>query len=158
MEEISAENLAELQKRYKTTVLIVSAIILSAVFLSALAFFLINRREIPASEDSYMTLWLVILFLSAATFLLRRQLFGWERLKNTTLLKGVAGLIGRLQINAFILNLFAEIVIVIGFIIALLSSNYFEMLRALAIALIIFALNFPRLSIWKKIVSALEKV
>jgi len=157
MEEISAENLAGLEKRYKTTVFIVSAQILSAVIFLFAAWLVTRSREF-VSENSYMTLWLVILFVSAATFVLRRQLFGWERLKNATLLKGVSGLIGMLQINTILLNLFAEIVIIIGFVITILSGNFFDMLRATIIAVIVFALNFPRLSLWKKIVSNLEKV
>ena len=157
MEEITAENLAILEKRYKTTVFIVSTQILSAVIFLIAAWFVTRNRE-SISEDSFMTLWLVILFISAATFLLRRQLFGWERLKNTTLLKGVSGLIGSLQSNTIILNLFAEIVLIIGFIITIYSGNFFDMMRASGIALIVFALNFPRLSLWKKIVSSLENV
>lgn len=156
MEEISAENLAELEKRFKTTVFIVSAQIFSAVFLLFLAHFLTKDREITASENSLMTLWLVILFLSAGTFIIRRQLFNWERLKNTALLKGFSGLIAMLQFNTIILNLFAELVLIIGFIISILNASVFDMLRAVVIALIVFALNFPRISIWKKIVSGLK--
>jgi len=158
MEEISAENLAKLEKRYKQTLFIVSAQIFSAFIFVFLAWFLTRNQENAAPEKSFLTLWLVILFVSALTFVLRRQLFGWERLKNATLLKGVSGLIGTMQTNTIILNLFAEIVLIIGFIIALLNVNFFDMLRAAGIALIVFALNFPRLSIWKKIVSSLENV
>lgn len=158
MEEISAENLAELEKRYKTTLFIVSAQIFSAVIFLFLIWFLTKNKESSASEQSFLTLWLVILFISAGTFVLRRQLFGWERLKNSALLKGVSGLIGTLQTNTIVINLFAEIVLIIGFIIALLNASVFDMLRASFIALFTFALNFPRLSIWKKIVSSLEKV
>lgn len=158
MEEISAENLAELERRYRQTLFIASAQIVSAAIFLFLAWFLTKNRENPPSEQSFLTLWLVILFLSAGTFVLRRQLFGWDRLKNAALLKGVSGLIRTLQTNTIVLNVFAEIVIIIGFIIAILNVNVFDMLRASAIALIVFALNFPRLSIWKKIVSSLEKV
>lgn len=157
MEEISAENLAELEKRYKTTVFIVSAMIFSAgIFLFAAWFVTKNRETI--SEDSFLTLWLVILFISAATFVLRRQLFGSDRLKNATLLKGIPGLIGLLQINTIILNSFAEIVVIIGFVITILSGNFFDMLRAAGIAMIIFALNFPLRTLWKKVVLSLEKI
>lgn len=157
MEEISAENLAELEKRYKTTVFIVSAQIFSAVIFLFAAWLITKDRE-TISEDSFLTLWLVILFVSAATFVLRRQMFSWERLKNATLLRGISGLTGKLQINTILLNLFAGIVIIIGFIITYSSGNFFDMVRATGIALIVFALNFPRLSLWKKIVSSLEKV
>ena len=157
MEEISVENRAELEKRYKTTVFIVSAQILSAVFLSIAAFF-ITRTARPAAENSYLTLWLVILFLAMVTFVLRRLLFNWERLKNAALLKGVPGLLNTLRINTIFLNLFGEIIIVIGFVIAFLNADFFDMLRAAGVAVIVFALNFPRFSIWEKIVSNLEKV
>lgn len=157
MEEISAENLAGLEKRYKTTALIVSAQIVSAVIFLLAAWLVTKNRE-TVSEDSFLTLWMVILFLSAATFVLRRQLFGWERLKNAALLKGVSGLTGVLQINTLVLSALAEIVLVIGLVITNLSGNFFDMLRATGIALIVFALNFPRLSIWKKIVNGLQNV
>jgi hypothetical protein len=158
MEEISAANRAELEKRYKSTLFIVSAQIFTTIILIVIVWFLTRNREVAQTENPYMTLWLVILFISAGTFLLRRQLFGWEKLKNVTLLKDVSGLIKTLQINAIILNMFAETVAILGFIIALLNQNVFDMLRAAGIALIIFAFNFPRLSVWKKIVSNLEKV
>ena len=156
MEEISAENLAELEKRYKITVFIVSAQIFSAFILIIAAWFV--AAEKPATEQSLLTLWLVILFISAGTFVLRRRLFHWERLKNTALLKGVSGVLALLQTNTIVLSLFAEIVVIIGFIIAILNGNVFDMLRASGIALIVFVLNFPRRSVWEKIVSNLEKV
>ncbi|MGC2235814.1 MAG: hypothetical protein WA584_06610 [Pyrinomonadaceae bacterium] len=158
MEEISAENLAELERRYKQTLFIASAQIFSAVIFLFLTWFLTKNRENSAPEQSFLTLWLVILFVSAGTFVLRRQLFSWDRLKNAALLKGVSGLIRTLQTNTIVLNVFAEIIIITGFIIALMNANVFDMLRAAGIAVIVFALNFPRLSIWKKIVSSLEKV
>ena len=157
MEEISAENLAQLEKRFFITLFLVSAAIFSAFVFLAATWFLTRDSQVFAERD-LTTLWLVILFLSAGTFVLRRQLFGWERLKNKALLKGVSGLISTLQLNTLVLVFFAEIVLVIGFIIALLNANFFDMLRASAIALIVFGLNFPRLSIWKKIVANLEKV
>ena len=156
MEEISAENFAQLKKRYKLTLFLVVAQILSVFIFLAAA--LVLTSNIHLLERDFTTLWLVILFLAASTFILRRQLFGWERLKNKALLKGVSGLISTLQINTLVLAFFAEIILIIGFIIALLNASFLDMLRAAAISLIVFGLNFPRLSIWKKIVASLEKV
>ena len=157
MADVSAENQAQMEKRYQLTLFLVLAQILSTFVFLALAWFLTRNQEIFVERD-LMTLWLVILFLAAVTFVLRRQLFGWERLKNKTLLKGVTGLISTLQINTVVLSLFGEIVLVIGFIIAVLNASIFDMLRASAIALIVFFFNFPRLAVWKKIVASLEKV
>jgi len=157
MEEISAENLAELEKRYKAAVFIISAQIFSSLVLLVAGWFMIKDRD-AVSEDSFLTLWLVILFISAGTFVVRRRLFNWESLKNASVLKGTRGLIRLLQTNTIVLNLFVEIVIVIGFVTALMSGNFLDLLRVAGIALILFAINFPRLSVWKKIVSNLETV
>lgn len=156
MAEISAENLAELEKRYTITVYIVSAQIFSAFVLLVVAWVLASEKA--EAEQSFLALWLAILFIAAGTFVLRRRLFHWERLKNTTLLKGVPGVIALLQTNAIVLSVFAEIILILGFIIATLNGNFFDMLRASGIALIVFVLNFPRRSIWEKIVSNLENV
>jgi predicted ABC-type exoprotein transport system permease subunit len=156
MEEIAAENLAELEKRYKVVVFILSAQIFSTLVLIVAAW-LLSRIRLGQTE-SFLTLWLVILFVAAGTFVLRRRFFNWERLKNVALLKGVPGSIRLMQLNTIILGLCAEIVIIIGFVISFLDGNFIDMLRAAGIALILFAFNFPRLSVWKKIVWNLEKV
>lgn len=158
MEEISPENLTELEKRYRTTAFIVSAQIFTTLVLIAVAWLIVLNRTAPPSEDSYLTLWMVVLFLAAGTFILRRRLFSWERLKNVTLLKGVSGLLGTLQFNAIILSALAEVVVVLGFLISILSGNGFDVIRAGLIASIVFLLNFPRRSVWEKIVLNLEKI
>jgi hypothetical protein len=156
MEEISAENLAELEKRYKVTVFIVSAQIFSALILLIVGWFMIKDRD-AVSEGSFLTLWLPVLFISAGTFVMRRRLYNWESLKNTSVLKGIRALIRLLQTNAIVLYLFIELVIMIGFFIAVASGNFLDLLRVAGIGLILFAINFPRLSVWKKIVLNLEK-
>lgn len=158
MEEISAENLNELQKRYRTTVFIVLIQIFTTVVLIAAAGIITMSRTAPPSDDSYLTLWMVVLFLAAGTFILRRRLFSWERLKNVTLLKGIPGLLGALRFNAIFLNSLAEVVVILGFIISMLSGNPFDVIRTGLIALIVFLLNFPRRSVWEKIVLHLEKI
>lgn len=158
MEKISAENSAELEKHYRKTVFIVIGQIFTTVIFIIAAWLAASDRAAPPSAESFLALWMVVLFLAAGTFVLRRILFGWERLKNITLLKGFSGLIKTLQINAIILNAAAEAVVVLGFLISIFSGNGFDAIRAGLVALVIFLLNFPRRSVWEKIVLHLEKV
>lgn len=158
MEEISSENLGELKERYRTTVFIVFALIFASIFLILAAWMMTMNRTVPASEDSFLTLWLVILFLAAGTFLLRRRLFNWETLKNAALLKGVSGLLKKLQFNVIFLNSIAVAVVILGFVISYLSGEFMDVIRTALVALIVFFINFPRRSVWEKIIRHLERV
>lgn len=158
MSEISGENLAELEKRYRTTVAIVLGQILIALLLILVSWFFVSKVETNLTAQDFTTLWVAVLFIAIGSFVLRRLFFNWERLKNITLLKGVKGLLGTLLTNSVILGLMAEIVAIVGFLIAIFSGNSSDMFRAGVISLVVFLINFPRKSVWKKIVSNLEKV
>jgi hypothetical protein len=158
MNEISSENLTELNKRYRTTVFIVLAQIFFILILVFISFFSLPRITANLTEQDFTTLWVGVLFIAVGSFILRRMFFSWERLKNIALLKGISGLLGTLQQNSAILSVFGLIVAIIGFLIAALTGNSSDMLRAGAIALVVFLINFPRKKVWKTIVSNLEKV
>jgi hypothetical protein len=158
MSEISGENLANLEKRYRITLFIVSAQMILAMILVFLSFLMVRFGEKSDSSQDFTTFWVGILFIAIGSFVLRRLFFNWDRLRNTVILKGVPGLLTTLQTNSVILGLLAEIVAIIGFIISILSGNSSDMVRAAAISLVVFLINFPRKSVWKKILSNLEKV
>jgi hypothetical protein len=158
MNEISAENLAELEKRYRTTAFIVLGQIFVTLVLVVAAWFVAPSAESTLSSESLTTLWIAMLFIAIGTFLLRRLFFNWERLKNIALLKGVGGVLATLQRNAVILGALAEIVAIMGFLISTLSGNSSDMLRAGTIALVVFLVNFPRKGVWKKVVSNLAGI
>ena len=152
----SSENLPELEKRYRTTVLIVLAQIFFVLILIAASFLLALRVETTLQD--YTTLWVGVLFIAVGSFILRRMFFTWERLKTVAILKGVSGVLGTLQRNSIILSVFGLLVGIFGYLISLFSGSGFDMLRAGAIALVVFLINFPRKKVWKTIVSNLEKV
>ena len=156
--EISPENRSELEKRYRTTVLVIVFQILTVIALIIAAWFIAQTSENSITGQSLTTLWVAVLFIAVGAFVIRRLIFSWERLKNTALLKGIKGLIQKLQINSIILGVIGEIVAIMGFLIAVLSGNKWEMFRAGAIALVVFLANFPRKSTWVKIVANLEKI
>ncbi len=158
MNEISSENLTELEKRYRTTFFIVLIQIFVVLLLVAVSWFGVFKVGTNLSDQDFSTLWVAVLFIAIGTFILRRMFFSWERLKNITLLKGVSGLLRTLQRNSVILGIFALIVAIIGFLISSFSGNTSDMFRAGVIALVVFLINFPRKKVWKTIVSNLEKV
>ena len=158
MNENSNENLPELEKRYRTTVLIVLAQVFVVLLLIASAFLFAFRVQTSLTEQDFTSLWVGVLFIAVGSFILRRMFFTWERLKNVAILKGVSGVLGTLQRNSIILSIFGLLVGLIGYLISLFTGSGFDMLRAGAIALVVFLINFPRKKIWKTIVSNLEKV
>jgi hypothetical protein len=109
-----------------------------------------------APFETLMPLWVGVLFVAVGAFLLRRRLYNWERLKDAAILKGISGLLQILQKNAVLLGAMAELVTILGVVIAFLSGNRWEILRAGAVSLVVFAIIFPRKSVWTKIVSGLE--
>jgi H+/Cl- antiporter ClcA len=155
---ISPENRSELEKRYRSTVIVIVFQIFTVIALIIAAWFVAQTSENSITNQSLTTLWVAVLFIAVGAFVLRRLIFNWERLKNTALLKGIKGLIQKLQINSIILGAIAEIVAIMGFLIAVLSGNKWDVFRAGAIALVVFLANFPRKSNWEKIVANLEKI
>ncbi|MCA1624330.1 MAG: hypothetical protein LC778_11140 [Acidobacteria bacterium] len=158
MEEISAENKSELEKRYRITTLIVAGQMTTTLVLAIVGWIYAGNSESAINSKSLIPLWIAVLFIGVGTFLLRRILFKWERLKDITLLKGFSGLFATLQTNSIILGSLAEAIAIIGFIIAVLNGSGADMLRTVAVALIVFFINFPRKSVWEKIAANMEKV
>ncbi len=158
METVSPENLADLETRYRTTVIIFAAQILSSVILTLVALFLAPKTNDSISPDLLRTLWIVIIFIAVGTFILRRFFLRWDRLRDIALLKGIKGLLKTLQTNAIILSVFVETIVIIGLIVTFLSGDKYEILRAGFVALILFAINFPRKKVWEKIVLGLQEI
>jgi hypothetical protein len=158
MNETSPTNAQLLEKRYRTSVIAVSVQILIMLVLTVVAWFVITYSNNDISEQANMALWATILLVAAGSFVLRRMLFSWERLKSVALLKGIPALLDNLQANTILLGALGEVVAIMGFLVATLSGNKFEMLRAGAISLVVFLMNFPRKSVWQKILAGAETV
>ena len=158
MTATSTEIQNELDKRYRTTAFIVAGqIALTFVFI-AVAFLFAPGSETSASSQNLMSLRVGALFIAIGAFVLRRMFFRWERLRDIALLKGISGLLKDLQKNAILLGAMAELIVLIGFVIVVLGGTQYEMLRAGAVALVVFLINFPRKYVWKKIMTSLENI
>ena len=148
----------ELSAKYRGTTIIIGIQIATILALAAAAWFDIFHFEPSISASTVTILWVAIIFIAVGSFLLRRTFFNWEKFADTALLKGKTGVINQLRANALILASFAEAIAVLGFLIAALTGDSYQMLRAAAIAIIVCLINFPRRGIWAKIIESLEKL
>jgi len=158
MEEIAAETLAELEKRYRTAAIIVSSQIVFTITLTVAVWLFAPMAASSITQQTLMTLWAAIIFLAVGAFVLRRMFFRWDRLKDIAVLKGVAGLIKTLQANAVLLGFLATLLTIVGCVITILSGETFEAIRAEIVALIVFVINFPRKTVWEKVVEKMQEV
>lgn len=158
IKEITNEKQVKLESRYRTTAIIVFSQMFSTLVLIFLFWFVVEKTENSVSQQTLTTLWVGAIFVAVGTFVLRRMFFRWDRLKDIVLLKGVSGLLRTLQTNAIILAALAEAIAIIGMVIAFLSGEPFDMLRAGFVALIVFLINFPRKSVWEKIAAKMREV
>jgi len=151
MAEDAAETERQLEKVYRQAVVIVSAEILSVIILLALSFFVPVRSGGVARFDS-TALMVLIIFIAAASFVVRRLFNRWERYKTAVLLGGSPKLIGTLRNNAVVFAGFGLAIGLLGFVASIFGGNVLDMLRAAGVAMIVFAINFPRRTVWERIV------
>ena len=157
MAEIDEKIKNDLEKSYRTTFIIVFIQIISTIALTVFGWFFATITDNSVSERAISLMWATVVLLFVASFILRRVLFSWERVKKSARLKGISGLLLALQNNTVFIGLIGVIISIIGFLIATLSGNKLEILRAGVVALVVFLFNFPRKAIWQKVVSSLNE-
>lgn len=155
MPDVPASIKTELEKRYRTAALVVGVQILITLSLIGAAFYVSQSSDGSATAQAVSALWVIILIIALGTVVLRRFLFSRERLNGAFREKGISGALETLQTNTILLGSIAEIITVFGFLIAVFGDKW-DIFRVGVIALIIFLVNFPRLSQWRKIVADLE--
>ncbi|MCW5958736.1 MAG: hypothetical protein KIS76_01165 [Pyrinomonadaceae bacterium] len=158
MTGISPENLKILSEKYRVTAIIFYVQIGFTIALIAAGWLISANKDYAISDESMMSLRVGVIFIAITSFVLRRMLLRWDRLKTAAILRGIRGVTTMLQGNAVILGAMAEIIAIIGFLIAVLGGVKTEMFTFGAVALVLFLINFPRRSVWEKIVVNLQDV
>lgn len=157
MNGITEENLRILNARHRIAVLIIAGEILAVLAMLALSFRQLGAFTQPADERTVTTLWMSVLFLAGGSFLLRRMFNSWERLSNAAVLGGVSGLTSKLLSNSAITSLLGALAATVGFVISQITGDPMDMVRAAAIAFVVFFANFPRKSSWRAVVARLRE-
>jgi len=144
-------------RKYGTTAIVFLSQIVFSIMLTVVAAVMVRGRSETDSANANVTaIWVLIIFIAVGALLARRFFYSWERLKNTKLLRGQDGLLQTLQTNAILLGTISEFVAILGFVITIMSGSAYDMIRAEAVALITFLINFPRKSVWSRIVESLR--
>jgi len=145
-------------RKYGTTAIVFLSQIVFSLVLTVVAAVVIRGAAETEVNANVTAMWVLIIFIAVGALLARRFFYSWERLKNTKLLRGQDGLLQALQINAIMLGAISELVAILGFVITVMSGSVFDMIRAEAVALITFLINFPRKSVWNRIVESLRNI
>lgn len=148
----------ELEKRYRAAAVFFLIVIAAAAGLTIYAGFFLPPPVATSRQADLTPVWILIIFIAAGSFVLRRVLFRWERFRDRKLLSGQAGLLKSLQVNAFILGGIGGLIALLGFIASSVSGDRFDMARAAVVALIVLAINFPRRSIWVKLAESVNEI
>ena len=144
-------------RKYGTTAIVFLSQIVFSIMLTVVAAVMVRgRSETDSANANETAIWVLIIFIAVGALLARRFFYSWERLKNTKLLRGQDGLLQTLQTNAILLGTISEFVAILGFVITIMSGSAYDMIRAEAVALITFLINFPRKSVWSRIVESLR--
>jgi hypothetical protein len=146
----------ELNAKYRTAVLIEMAVFFITLVLVLTAWLLRVNRPVYAGSD-LTSIWVLVLFIAAASFIVRRVFIRWDRLRDQKLLYGTSGLLKFMVRNTLILSLFALAISIAGFVSSILSGDRLDSLRAAAVAMIVLAVNLPRRKVWNRILEGLSE-
>lgn len=149
MNQLSEQKQIELDSRYNRTMIVFFAQVATTVFLTAIAWFVAGQTDAAAPQTLPNVLWIVLLVIAIGAFLLRRVMFNPQVLRDTATIKGATGVIKNLQFKTILIAALGETVALIGFVISLMTGDKYDMLRAAAIALIVFFISFPRKKGWQ---------
>lgn len=149
MNQLSEQKQIELDSRYNRTVLVFWAQVATTVILTVIAWFIAGQTGTGVPQTLPNVLWIVLLVIAIGAFLLRRVMFNPQVLRDTATMKGAVGVIKNLQFKTILISALGETIALIGFVISLMSGDKYDMLRAAAVALIVFFISFPRKKGWQ---------
>lgn len=155
MNEIEENIKNNFEAVYKTTTIIALIQIFASLILIIFGWFYSAYRDNSVNQKAIPILWFLVISFVILSFILRRVLFSRKRLLESSRQIGV---LSDLQNTTAILIFLGLIITLFGFLIGSLSGNKLEILRAGLAALVVFIFNFPRKTIWQKIVYQSEKV
>lgn len=157
MTETVEDNRDELARRHRAASLFVLAMAALTLTLIALAFagVLIKTSSLsdPALEGS---LRIAIVLFGFGAVVLRRTRFSPARLRDIASLRGVSGLLATLQKTTVLVALIGGAVAVMGFVVAMVTGNEYDMLWLGLIALAVLLYAYPRRAAWRRVVDTMR--
>jgi hypothetical protein len=147
----------ELGSRYRAAVMVTNAMLALTLALTVLAFAARTFLSRPGGPTLITLFWVLILLFGLGAFPLRRTRFNAMRLQDIAALRGISGLLATLQGTTIQLALIGGAIALMGFILAMLTTEPWDMLRAGGVALIVLIYSYPRKSAWQRVVKGIEQ-
>jgi uncharacterized membrane protein (DUF485 family) len=151
----SAQIQDELVQRHRSATLVVLAFFALDFLLLVIAYFAAERIFRPADPSIAMGLWIAILVCGLGVFVLRRTRFSAMRLKDIAAVKGVSALLKTLQGTTIQVASIAGAIALMGFIITIMTGQWWDMLRAAGVCAIVLIYCYPFRSAWERTVRQL---
>lgn len=147
----------ELTRRHRTAAMIVNAMLVLDLALVGIAFAARKFLARPGDPTLIKLLWVLILLAGLGAFPLRRTRFNAMRLQDVASLRGLSGLLATLQGTTMQLAFIGGAIALMGFILAMLTGEPWDMLRAGGVALIVLLYCYPRKSAWQRVVQGIKQ-
>jgi hypothetical protein len=141
---------SELDRRHRSATIVVLLFFALDVVLVAIAYLAGERVYRPANPQLAFGLWLVILVCGLGVFVLRRTRFSAMRLQDLAAVKGVSALLRTLQGTTIQIASIGGAIGLLGFIITIITGDWFNMLRAAGVSVIVLFYCYPFKSAWQR--------
>lgn len=125
------------------------------LILCAIGFRAVDEIYRPGNPGAVMALWITILVFGLGALVLRRTKFAAMRLRDIAAVHGTSAMLRTLQVTAIQLALLGGAIAVMGFVIMTRTGDWFDMLRAAGVAVIVLVYGYPIKSSWQRAVTIL---
>ena len=125
------------------------------LILVGIAFWVARLVTHQGDPGLVMALWIAILVFGLGALVLRRTRFAAMRLKDIAAVKGTSALLKTLENTTIQLACLGGAIALMGFIITTRTSDWFDMLRAGGVAVIVLIYGYPIKSAWQRAVTML---
>jgi hypothetical protein len=157
MAETSENIQSELVRRHRMAAMVIGAMLGLSVALMGIAYFKAESLMRGGDPNLAMGLWIMILIFGLGSFVLRRTRFQSMRLKDIAALRGPSGLLAALQGTTIQIGFIGGAIALMGFIVTIISGNYWDTLRAGGVAIIVLVSAFPQRSAWQRLLKIAEQ-
>lgn len=147
----------ELARHHRTAAMVVNVVVVLTLALVGISFAARSFLARPGDPTLIKLLWILILVFGLGAFPLRRARFNAMRLQDIAALRGISGLLATLQGTTIQLALIAAAIALMGFILAMLTAEPWDMLRAAGVAVVVLLYCYPRKSAWQRVVQGIER-
>lgn len=157
MAETSENIQGELARRHRVAVMTLGAMVGLSVALMGIAYFKAEALWRGGDRNVAIALWILIFIFGLGSFVLRRARFQSMRLKDIAALRGLSGLLAVLQGTTMQVAFIGGAIALMGFVVTIITGNYYDMLRAGGVAIIVLLSAFPQRSAWQRVLKLAEQ-